>query len=260
MRAHNSPRWLLLDSEWSYAIYYGFPSKHPQYMPAKNIKHRQFCVNASWKWDHETSVQNVSVIDDPIEFERDFRNDRVCALALHSVMNEADVIVCHNADFDIKMLNVIYALHGLDPIPEKKIICTLKVARKYFRFAGNGLDDLLRFFGEHGKEEKPDWVKLTEGDPEEIKKSVFYCDGDTWALDKLLFILKPYMIKDLPKPRNNLAADYGGIECCDACQSKRLRNKGPGGSFGKEYLRVSCLECGHPMKGNARLWRNRHAS
>lgn len=257
-------KWLLLDTEWSYAIYYGFPSKHPQYMPAKNIKYRQFCVNASWKWEHDVSVHNTSVLDDPSEFERDFRNDRICALSIHTVMNEADVIVCHNADFDIKMLNVIFVFHGLDPIPEKKVICTLKMARKYFRFAGNGLDDLLKFFGYDGKEDKPDWVKLTEGDPDEIRKSIFYCDGDTRGLDKILFILKPYMIKDLPKPRikdiSNDAAHFGGIVCCDACQSKRLRNRGIGGNSCKEFLRITCLECGHPMKGNVKLWRRKNAS
>lgn len=249
--------WLLIDSEWSYAIYYGFPSKKPQYMPARNIKHRQFCTNASWKWRHESSIQNVSVLDDHTAFEIDFRNDRVCALALHNEMMKADVIVAHNADFDIKMLNVIFVLHGFDPIPEKKVICTLKIARKYFRFAGNGLDDLLRFFGLFGKEEKPDWVLLTEGDPEEIKKSVFYCDGDVAALDKLLFILLPYMIKDLPRPRDKEAVEYCGVTECDACGSKRLRNRGQEVSVAKPYVRIKCLECGHPMKGDYQMWKRR---
>lgn len=246
--------WLILDTEWSYAIYYAFTDKKPQYLPAKNIKHRQFCANASWKIEGSKTVDSVSVLDDPKQFRKDFRNDRVCALAVHKAMSDADVIVCHNADFDLKMLNVIFIFHGLDPIPQKKVICTLKVARKYFRFAGNSLDDILKFFGHSGKEEKPDWVGLTEGDPEQIKKSIFYCSGDVLGLEKILFIMKPYMIRELPKPRFKGAGQYGGIECCDACQSTRLRNRGIGGATNKTYLRVSCLECGHPMEGNVKIW------
>lgn len=251
-------KWLLLDTEWSYAIFYGFPSKKPTYNPARNIKHRQFCVNASWKWENEVSVYNISVLENKSE---DFRNDRVCALALHHVMEKADVIVAHNADFDLKMLNVIFLLHGLDPIPEKKIICTLKVARKYFRFAGNGLDDLLKLFGHDGKADKPDWVKLTEGDKEEIAKSVHYCDHDVIGLEKLLFALKPFMIKELPKVRDKQAKDFYGITQCDACQSKRLRNKGVEHPASKPpYVSIKCLECGHPMKGDFKIWKERHAN
>lgn len=254
----NDLKWLLADTEWSYAIYYGFPSKKPQYMPAKNIKHRQFCTNASWKWAHQVSVQSVSILDDKRQFKKDFRNDKVCAVEMHKAMSEADVIVAHNLDeFDMKMLNVIFAIYGLGPIPEKKFIDTLKVARKHFRFAGNGLDDLLKFFGHEGKADKPDWILLTEGNEREIRKSIKYCNVDVLGLETILNILKPYM-RNLPKQRDKKELNHYGIKCCDACGSKRLHNKGLDGAAGKIYPRVRCAECGHEMKGDIKLYNKTH--
>lgn len=251
-------KWLLVDTEWAYANGYFFPSKKPQFIPARNIKHRQFCPNASWMWDHQVSVQSVSVLDDYKTFKKDFRNDKVCAVAMHKVMSEADVIVAHNLDrFDLPMLNVIFKLHGLGPIPEKKMLDTLKEARKHFRFAGNGLDDLLKLFGHSGKEEKPDWFLMTEGDEKEIKKSIKYCNRDVKGLQIVLNELKPWM-KNLPKPRNKEEKNFYGITECDACGSKRLRNKGLDGAAGKPYPRVKCSECMHNMKGDIKLWRKAH--
>ncbi len=255
----NELKYLLLDTEWSYAIYYGFPSKKPQYMPARNIKHRQFCTNASWLWNHKTKCHNVSLLDDPKQFKKDFRNDKVCAVALHKAMSEADVIVAHNLkEFDVPMINVMFVLYGLGPIPETKFIDTLKVARKYFRFAGNGLDDLLKFFGHAGKAEKPDWVGLTEGDPEQIRKSVKYCDVDVYGLKIVFDILKPYMIHELPKPRDKAQPENYGIMQCDSCGSKRLLNKGLGGAAGKPFPRVRCAECGHEHKGDIKIYNKVH--
>ncbi len=251
-------KWLLIDTEWTYAIYYGFPSKKPQYMAARNIKHRQFCPNASFMWEHQSKVKSVSVLDNPAQFKKDFRNDKVCAVALHEAMSEADVIVAHNLDkFDLPMLNVIFALYGLGPIPEKKLVDTLKVARKHFRFAGNGLDDLLKFFGHSGKAEKPDWVAMTEGCAKNIKKSITYCNRDVVGLKIILKILRPYM-RNIPKMREIKLPEHYGIISCEACDSDKLQNKGLGGFGGALYPRVRCSECGHEHKGNMKLWKKYH--
>ncbi len=248
---------LFLDTEWSYAINYGFPSKKPQFNPARNIKNRQFCINAGWKWLDKTQVHHVSVLDDMKAFKKDFRNDRVCAVKLHKVMSEADIIVCHNADFDIKMLNVLFVLYELGEIPEKKIICTLKIARRYFRFAGNGLDDLLKLFGHEGKEEKPDWALMTEGDVKQIKKSIKYCARDVVGLEIIFKKLTPY-VRNLLHPRDKAAKEYYGITCCDACGSKRLHNKGVENLVVNPYPRVKCVECNHNMRGDMKMWKRAH--
>lgn len=254
----NQLKVLFIDTEWTYAVGYFFPSKKPQYVPARNIKHRQFCTNASWKWESQVSVQSVSVLSDKKQFKKDFRNDKVCAVAMHKVMSHADVIVAHNLDqFDLPMLNVIFELYGLGPIPENKMIDTLKAARRHFRYAGNGLDDLLKFFGHEGKADKPDWVSLTEGDVGQIKKSIKYCNIDVLGLEIVFKRIRPFM-KNLTKIRDKKELNHYGITCCDACGSKRLHNKTLGGAGNKIYPRVRCAECMHEMKGDIKLWKKAH--
>lgn len=237
---------LIMDMELAYALYYAYPSKKPQYLSSRQVKERTFCPCATWNWDHQVHVNKVSVLDDPKRFKKNHKDDYVVAVALHEAMSEADIIVAHNGDqFDIKQANTLFIRHNLGPIPEKKSVDTLKVARKYFAFEGNDLADLCKRFGVPDKLEKPDFIKITEGDPGEIRKAVKYCGRDTLSLKGVLHHLKPY-IRRYPSLRKY----KDKITCCDACGSKRLQNKG---SYfcGSLYYRVKCMECGmeHKCKG-----------
>jgi hypothetical protein len=254
MKERNIIKTLLLDMELTYAIYYAFPSKREQYLSAKNIIHHQFCPCAAWKWDHQVSVHSIKITDDKKRFKKNFRDDFIVAEKLHELMNEADVIVAHNGDaFDIKHANTLFINHGLGPIPEKKSLDTLKAARKYFAFAGNDLDSLSKRFGGTGKNQKPNWYLMTDGDAEQINKAARYCRNDVRELDRVFVNLKPYM-KDLVKIRTKTPNHYG-IEHCDACGSTRLNNHALGGVGKGVYPRVRCTECGHEMKGDIKLWK-----
>lgn len=239
----NKLKILLVDMELSYALAYVFPSKREQYVSAKQIRHHQFCICAAWMWDHEVSRQVVKVTDDKVRFKKNFRDDFIVAIKLHDLMTEADVIVAHNGDaFDIKHANTLFIKHGLGPIPEKKSIDTLKVARRYFNFAGNDLDSLSKRFGGRGKNSKPCWFKLTDGDEKEINKAAKYCLNDVKELKRVLDAIKPYM--------RNLSAlqNISGITECLCCGSKRISNKGNILYSKKIYKRLKCKECGHEMK------------
>lgn len=240
----NQLKILLMDMELSYAVGYFFPSKKPQYMSARQIKHHQFCVCNSWKWHHEASKYVIKLTDDMERFRKDFRDDYIIAVKMHELMTEADVIVAHNGDaFDIKHANTLFIKHGLGPIPEKKSIDTLKAARKYFNFAGNDLDSLSKRFGGKGKKEKPCWFKLSDGDEREINKAAKYCLNDVAELERVFEEIRPY-IKKLPALKNGRS-----IMSCEACGSKRLHGRGVAFDGTKMYARIKCVECGKEHKG-----------
>lgn len=243
MTDRNTIKTLLLDIELSYAIYYAFPSKKPQFLSARNIIQHQFCPIVCYKWDHQINVQSVSILDDMQAFTKDFRNDYVVAKKMHDLFEEADLICAHNGDsFDIKHINTLFIKHGLPPVSEKKSIDTLKAARKYFAFAGNGLDDLLRFFKLGEKGEKPDWLLMSAGDIAEIKKGIKYCKKDVMGLQKIFDKIKPYM-RRLP-----MIKGIGAVSECAACRSGRLVSKGRGFNGSTMYQRIKCGDCGHEMK------------
>lgn len=240
----NQLKILLLDTEWAYALAYIFPSKKPQFIHAKNIKHHQFCLCAAWKWSHEVSKYCIKITDDKRRFKRNKRDDYIIAKKLHELMTEADVIVAHNGDsFDIKLANTLFIDHGLGPIPEKKSIDTLKLARKYFKFAGNDLDSLSKRFGGPGKVDRPDWILLTESNVDEIDKAATYCMEDVGELERVFTEIKPYAIR-LPALK-----EHGDITQCHSCGSKRLHKRGSAFDGTKMYTRIKCQECGKEHKG-----------
>ena len=244
MKPHDGLRILLVDLELTFGIYYAYPSKREQYLSDKNIKHDQFCTCAAWKWSHENKTYSLDITQDKKRFKKNFRDDFIIAKRLHEIMEEADVIVAHNGDkFDILHANTLFRKHKLGPIPLRKSIDTLKMAKKYFAFPGNSLDSLAKRFGSKGKNQKPDWKKMTEGDKQEIIIAAKYCKNDVIELEKVFNEIKPY-IHNFPTLRKR--SEYAHE--CECCSSKRLRYKGRDFDGKKMYNRYKCIECGHPMR------------
>lgn len=254
MKNNDELRILLLDLELTFGIYYAYPSKREQYLSDRNIKYDQFCTCAAWKWHDEVSTYAVKITDDKKQFKKDFRDDRLIAVKLHELMTAADIIVAHNGDkFDILHANTMFRKHGLGPIPLRKSIDTLKMAKKYFAFPGNSLDSLAKRFGSKGKNQKPNWYKMTDGDEKEINVAAKYCKNDVIELEKVFNEIKPYIhnFPTLRKYRDN-------ISCCEVCQSKLLRDKGLDFDGRKQYRRFKCVDCGHSNRctPNAKITKN----
>lgn len=241
----NTFKFLLLDLELTFAVYYAYPSKREQYLSASNIIHDQFCVCAAWKWLGEKSTKVVKITDNEKLFKQNFRNDKEVAIKLHQLMTEADVIIAHNGDrFDIKHANCLFLKHGLGPIPQNKSIDTLKVAKKYFAFPGNSLDQLSKRFGSKGKNRKPNWYKMTDGDEKEINIAAKYCKNDVSELEKIFLELRPF-ITNFPTDKKVNSKP----EKCHKCGSTHL---GPNGkiirTYGK-FQRYQCKDCGSYIPG-----------
>jgi DNA polymerase elongation subunit (family B) len=73
-------------------------------------------------------------------------NDKDLILTLHELISEADILLGHNIDkFDLKKINTRFIFWGLDPIPPRQTIDTLKIARRHFSFTSNKLEYLAKF-------------------------------------------------------------------------------------------------------------------
>lgn len=235
---------ILIDLELTYAVYYAYPSKREQYLHDRNIVHDQFCPCAAWKWEGDKKSKGIKITDDKKRFKKDFRDDYIVAKKLHELMTEADVIVAHNGDnFDIKHANVLFKKHGLGPIPPQKSVDTLKVARKYFAFPGNSLDSLAKRFGNKGKIEKPNWTKMTEGDPYHINKGARYCINDVDVLAFVLKELKPYIV-NYPQVKIKKATGRSDGDTCQKCGSGELQRRGCGVNARGKYQKYQCQNCG----------------
>ncbi len=101
-----------------------------------------YMLSFAYKWFGEKQT-HVKALCDFKGYRRGAMDDKELVKALHELFNEADVVIAHNGDqFDQKKSNARFIYHGLTPPRPYRQIDTKKVAKKYFRFNSNKLDDI----------------------------------------------------------------------------------------------------------------------
>ncbi len=196
----------------------------------------------AYKW-LDQKIPHIYALPDFKGYKRDKLNDKKLCIKLWELFNQADIIIGHNSDsFDIKRANARFAYHKLKPPKPYKSVDTLKIARKYFKFESNKLDDLGDHFnlgrkvthtgwdlwlGCAVRDEKKSWDKMKEYNKQDIR-----------LLEKVYLELRPWMDNH---PNHNLYADL--INVCPVCGGKLIRR-------GYRYTRVAkrqqfkCSKCG----------------
>lgn len=174
----------------------------------------------------------------------DPHNDKELVTDLWKLFNEADVIIGHNGDkFDIKKANTRFIEHGLPPPAPYKTVDTLKVARKYFGFNSNKLDDLGRRLGVGRKIKHSGfdlWLGCIRGELASWKKMKSYNRQDVVLLERVYLKLRPWIENHPPTSEDPAECPCGGL------YKKRGSSLLKGG---KRRQRFQCKKCGKWEKG-----------
>ena len=209
-----------------------------------------FLLCIAWKWHGEKKTYAVQLT--PREAKKG--NDKRILQEFSKVLEEADYYIGHNIDgFDVKMVNSGLIKHGLAPIPPSQTIDTLKVAKKYFKFASNKLGAVCRDLGLEGKANTggfQTWVDCMQGCPKAMKRMVKYNKQDVAINEKLFDKLRPYIkfqhrlgngaIADTEKASAKLARHI----CCSCGHKGLYANKKYVTKSGNVSLTGRCPECG----------------
>lgn len=178
-----------------------------------------YILSFSWKWGDEKKVYVLGLTDFK-RYQKDPENDIELVKRLFELFSEADIVVAHNGDrFDQKKVNARIAYHGLNPPAPYKQIDTLKVARRYFAFTSNKLNDLGVYLkcGQKLDTGGADlWRKCLLGDPKAWKKMLRYNKQDVVLLEQVYMKLRPWM-----NNHPSLALMEGRPDKCPKC------SKGP---------------------------------
>ncbi len=173
-------------------------------------------------------------------------DDKALVKELWNLFDEADILIAHNGDhFDIRKANARFAYYKLPPPSPYKTIDTLKVARRYFNFTSNKLDDLGNHLGYGRKLAHTGfhlWKGCMRGDKKSWKHMVDYNKRDVVLLEQIYQHLKPWIQNH---PNVALLADKEG---CPACGGK-LQKRGLGINKTTKYQRYQCISCGAWSKG-----------
>lgn len=183
-----------------------------------------------------------------------YENDYKVVLSLWQLLDEADIVVAHNAAFDTKVMNARFAYHGLPEPSPYKIICTLRIAKAKFRFPSNKLDSLGEYLGLGRKVDTGGfelWAGCYAGDKESFKKMTIYNIQDVQLLEDVYLKLRAW---DQRHP--NVAVYYSDNKTrCITCGSDNLEvnydSKAVTGTSTFEVL--TCNDCGKHSRKRVNL-------
>lgn len=196
-----------------------------------------FC--AKWMGKDEVIYQDTSLEKDP-------RNDKNIIKTVHSLLDEADIVITQNGvRFDLPKLNARFLAHGLTPPSSYRNIDTLKIAKKNFAFTSNKLEYMTKTFNVTFKKLNHKlypgfslWKACLAGDKKAWAEMKEYNVHDVLALEELYHKLAPF---DRTINFNVYSEDF--INRC-SCGSTSFKPKGYHYTNRGKYKKYQCEICG----------------
>jgi len=194
----------------------------------------------SWsaKWLMKSKIHSAHVT--PKEAQN--RDDFSVMTELHTLLNEADIVVAHNGiRFDIRKINTRLIKNGFSPTLPYQTIDTLTVAKKVFGMSSYSLDYLTKFFmlNQKGSPAYSLWKKCVAGDKKALDEMEKYNKNDVVILEELYIKLRPW-IKSHPNVGLYLDID---TTVCPNCGNKNLTWDGYYYTPAGKYKTFQCI-CG----------------
>ena len=201
-------------------------------------------ISVAYKELNDASV-TVKALPDYKGYKKGVVDDKSLVKDAWDVLDRSDIVVAHNgSSFDIKRLNARFVYHGLTAPSTYKVIDTLTVAKKYFKFDSNSLNNLGKYLnlGEKINNGGFDlWVRcLEDGDPEAWDLMKRYNAQDVELLEKVYLTLRPYQSNH---PNTNALVDQPGMNC-PTCQSEKVSKRGFSITRTGRRQRFQCNDCG----------------
>lgn len=198
------------------------------------------------KWNDSKKIETYSLPDFKT-YKKDHEDDRELMAKMWEILDNADIVVAHNGDkFDIRKINARLIYHGFDSPSPYLTIDTLKVARKYFKFTSNKLDDLGALLGVGRKIHTGGfklWRDCMLGDMKSYGLMKRYNAQDVKLLYDVYMKLRPWM-RNHPNINDDLSERK-----CPSCGSSKIQSRGSERSKSGVYRRYKCAGCGSWHKG-----------
>lgn len=233
-------RILLYDIEVSYttAAVWGLYEQN-----VAKVLREPYIITVAWKWLGEKTTHVISLPDFKT-YKKDKKNDKELVQVMHDLFNEADVIIAHNGNsFDQKWTYARFLVHGMVPPSPSLYIDTKLVAKRYFRFNSNSLNNLGQYLN-LGKKIDTGGIDLWTGCIEDDDKKSWnlmckYNKQDVVLLEKVYLAMKPYMTN-----HPNMNVLNGTLCSCGNCGSNKLQKRGFSITRTATKQRFQCTDCG----------------
>lgn len=205
-----------------------------------------YMMSIAYKWLDEDKI-NVFALPDFALYKKEPENDKELVTKLWEVMNEAHILVAHNANgFDIKKANSRFVINELGPPSPYRVVDTLSMARKYFGFNSNKLNDLGKTLGLGEKVETGGfklWKDCMSGDKKAWDRMKSYNKTDVDLLEKVYLKLRLW---DKSHPNVGI---FNGPDACHVCGSENVQKRGYSYTQLTKRQRLYCIDCRYWSQG-----------
>lgn len=180
----------------------------------KQVVHEGYLLTYSAKWLGEPTIVSNRIVE--------AQDDEILVRELADLMEQADLIVAHNAQkFDIPLIKTRMVALGMTPPAPSKIVDTLKIAKAEFRFPSNSLDSIAAYLGLQRKASHSGfelWTRCMAMDDEAFDEMLEYNIQDVVVLEEVYMRLRHWS-----KTHPNVALyEPAGKMRCVCCGSEKL--------------------------------------
>ena len=200
-----------------------------------------FMLTWSAKWLFSSDVMS----DGLTSAEALVQDDRRVTASIWKLLDEADIIIAHNAiKFDVKKLNTRFLLNELNPPMPYQVIDTLLHLRNKFSLSSNKLDYACQMLGLEGKMDTGGfelWDGCIKGDKNSLAKMEEYNRKDVVILEDLYLRIRSWI---RPHPNMGLFIE-DDVAVCPSCASKKITFGGtPYRTSASAFESFRCDDCG----------------
>lgn len=197
-----------------------------------------YLMSAAYKWLGDDEVHYL---------ESRTEDDSELVYELSRVLNEADIVIAHNAKkFDMPLLRARAVINRIEPWSPVKVIDTLFDAKKEFRFDRNTLEYLALIFGVEEKLKHKNfpgfelWAECIAGNEEAWKEMKEYNIQDVVTLEQVYLRMRPWLSGH---PNVGVYEDKEE-HVCPKCGSVHVHKRGFYFTNVGKYQRYRCTDCG----------------
>ena len=205
--------------------------------PMRIEANRSYMMSVAAKWLHD---------DEVFYFETRTEDDSAITAQILKLVDEADIVVGHNAQrFDMKKINAYALLNHLPPPSPYRVVDTMLIAKKHFSFERNTLEYLTGALCTSQKSAHKKfngfelWSECMKGNEEAWQEMKHYNIQDVLVTEELYLLLRPWA-----KSHPNVNVTSTHLEPrCTSCGSKNLTPAGFSLTNVSKFKRYKCDDC-----------------
>lgn len=203
----------------------------------KQVVHEGYLLTYSAKWLGAPTIVSNRIVEP--------QNDEQLVRELAALMDEADLVIAHNANkFDIPLIKTRMVALGMTPPSPSKIVDTLRIAKAEFRFPSNSLDSIAAYLGLPRKMSHSGfelWTRCMAMEEKAFEEMLEYNIQDVIVLEEVYMRLRHWS-----KTHPNVALYApAGKPSCVCCGSEKLEPVDKKYYTGvSEYNVLKCGSCG----------------